>query len=190
LFFGEAHCVQCHSVAGDANEMFSDFREHVLAVPQLVPTSGNVAFAGPNGNEDLGRGSVSGLDADRYAFRTAPLRNASLAAAFMHDGAFTTLEAAIRHHLDPAASADSYSAAAQHLPPDLRGPLGPIEPMLARLDPLLAELPPLTDAEVHALAAFVSRALLDPRARPERLRTLVPERLPSGRAPLEFQFDR
>ena len=37
LFFGEAGCVSCHSVSGESNEMFSDFREHVLAVPQLAP---------------------------------------------------------------------------------------------------------------------------------------------------------
>jgi hypothetical protein len=34
----------------------------------------------------------------------------------------------------------------------------------------------------------VRDALLDPAARPDRLRHLVPERLPSGRPPLTFQF--
>jgi cytochrome c peroxidase len=190
LFFGEGRCVQCHSVAGDSNEMFSDFREHVLAVPQLVPLVGNVPFAGPGGNEDLGRESTTGDPADRYAFRTAPLRNAAVAAAFMHDGAFTSLEAAIRHHLDAAQSARAYDPAAQGLPSDLSGPTGPIEPALARLDPLLQAPPALSAEDVRALTAFVGGALLDPRALPERLRRLVPDRLPSGRTPLEFQFGR
>jgi cytochrome c peroxidase len=28
LFFGKANCVSCHAVSGQANEMFSDFKEH------------------------------------------------------------------------------------------------------------------------------------------------------------------
>src|SRR5262249_42793944 len=55
LFFGSAGCVSCHQVAGQSNEMFSDFREHVIGVPQLVPSSTNVRFDGPGGNEDFGR---------------------------------------------------------------------------------------------------------------------------------------
>ena len=30
LFFGRARCVECHAVAGGSNEMFSDFRNHVI----------------------------------------------------------------------------------------------------------------------------------------------------------------
>jgi cytochrome c peroxidase len=37
LFFGKAGCVSCHSVAGSSNEMFSDFKNHVLGVPQIAP---------------------------------------------------------------------------------------------------------------------------------------------------------
>src|SRR5919197_5236898 len=36
LFFGKAGCVSCHSVSGASNEMFTDFGEHAIAVPQLV----------------------------------------------------------------------------------------------------------------------------------------------------------
>ena len=39
------------------------------------------------------------------------------------------------------------------------------------------------------LVAFVRDGLLDPRARPERLRHLVPAALPSGRPVHQFQFD-
>jgi hypothetical protein len=35
---------------------------------------------------------------------------------------------------------------------------------------------------------FVRNGLLDPAARPEYLRRLIPERLPSGRAPFRFEF--
>ena len=45
----------------------------------------------------------------------------------------------------------------------------------------------LDEHEVQALVAFVRDALLDPAAHPQRLRRLIPERLPSGRAGLTFQ---
>jgi cytochrome c peroxidase len=188
LFFGSAGCVACHAVSGSSNEMFSDFREHVIGVPQIVPSDTNNTFAGPDANQDFGREDFTGNSNDRYAFRTAPLRNIAFAPAFMHDGAFTTLEAAIQHHLDVVASARSYSPAAQGLPPDLTGPVGPIESMLARLDPLVATPTLLTDTQVDDVVAFVRDGLLDPRARPNNLRRLVPDDLPSGRPPLQFEF--
>jgi hypothetical protein len=59
--------------------------------------------------------------------------------------------------------------------------------VLARLDPLLREPVPLAADEIEALVDFVRDGLLDPDARPERLRRLIPERLPSGRPGLTFQ---
>src|SRR5262249_2913210 len=58
LFFGKAGCVTCHSVAGASNEMFSDFKEHVIATPQLVPLITNNQFDGPRANQDFGREEV------------------------------------------------------------------------------------------------------------------------------------
>jgi cytochrome c peroxidase len=186
LFFGRAGCVGCHAVSGAANEMFSDFREHVIGVPQVAPTGGNVPFDGPGANEDFGLEQVTGDLADRYAFRTSPLRNVALQPAFMHNGAFVRLEDAVRHHLNADASARGYVPAA--LAPDLRGPMGPVAPVLDRLDRRLRRPLALSAAEVADLVAFVGGGLLDPAARPQRLRRLVPARLPSGRPPLTFQF--
>ncbi|HEV7839158.1 MAG TPA: cytochrome c peroxidase, partial [Gemmatimonadaceae bacterium] len=135
LFFGRAGCVRCHQVSGTSNEMFSDFREHVIGVPQVAPSFGNVVFDGPDADEDFGLEQVTGRAADRYGFRTSPLRNVALQPTFMHNGAFVRLEDAIRHHLNAYASARAYSSRA--LAPDLRGPTGPIDPVLERLDPLL-----------------------------------------------------
>lgn len=188
LFFGRAGCVACHAVAGEANEMFSDFRDHNIGVPQLVPRATNAQFDGPAANEDFGRAEITGDPADRYAFRTAPLRNAAMQPAFMHDGAFATLEGAIRHHLDPLGSARGYDPAGHGLPADLAGRIGPLDPILARLDPLLAAPPALSEGEVCQLAAFVGGGLLDPGATPDRLRHLVPQAAPSGRAMLRFDF--
>ena len=185
LFFGRAGCVTCHAVSGGSNEMFSDFRLHVAGVPQIVPSSANVAFDGPGANEDFGLEQVTGNTADRYAFRTSPLRNVALQPAFMHNGAFTRLEDAIRYHLDAIAGAASFTPT--RLPADLRGPMGPVQPVLERLDPLLRTPAALTPDEIESLIAFVRDGLLDPAARPQRLRRLIPETLPSGQAGLVFQ---
>jgi len=185
LFFGRAGCVACHAVSGASNEMFSDFRQHVAGIPQTAPAFGNVVFDGPGANEDFGLEQVTGNPADRYAFRTSPLRNVALQPAFMHNGAFVRLEDAIRYHLDAVRGAAAFNTA--RLPMDLQGPTGPTQPVLARLDPLLGRPVALTDTEFEALVDFVRNGLLDPDARPQRLRRLIPEKLPSGRANLIFQ---
>jgi hypothetical protein len=63
-------------------------------------------------DEDFGLEQVTGLPADYYKFRTSPLRNAALQAAFFHNGAFRHLEDAIRHHLDVFSSARNYDPVA------------------------------------------------------------------------------
>ena len=188
LFFGAARCSVCHSVAGESNEMFSDFQEHVIGVPQIVPSLTNATFDGPGLNEDFGLEQITGDPADRYKFRTSPLRNVALQPTFMHNGAFTRLEDAIRHHLNVVESISNYTPAGQDLPADLSGPLGPMAPVLARLDPALSTPIVLTEAQFEQLLAFVRDGLLDPRATPARLQHLVPRRVPSGRPMLVFEF--
>lgn len=185
LFFGRAGCVECHAVSGRSNEMFSDFRQHVAGVPQIVPSFGNVTFDGPGANEDFGLEQVTGNPGDRYAFRTSPLRNVALQPDFMHNGAFTRLDDAIRYHLDAISGAETFRT--DHLPVDLQGAIGPMQPVLRRLDRLLQKPVRLSDAEFDALVDFVRVGLLDPDARPHRLQHLIPEKLPSGRRPLVFQ---
>lgn len=185
LFFGEAGCVQCHAVSGASNEMFSDFQQHVLAVPQVAPAVTNSVFDGPGQNEDFGLEQVTGNPDDRYMFRTSPLRNLAMQPAFFHNGALTTIEDAVRHHLDVFTSARNYSPA--HLDADLQGPVGPIEPVLARIDPLVAEPLELSEEEFGDLVAFLRDGLLDDRARPENLMKLIPRTVPSGRPTMEFE---
>jgi cytochrome c peroxidase len=184
LFFGKAGCVQCHAVSGQANEMFSDFRQHVAGVPQIAPSFANVTFDGSGANEDFGLEQVTGNPGDRYAFRTSPLRNVALQPAFMHNGAFVRLEDAIRYHLNAVNGAATYSPS--HLAADLRGPTGPMQPVLDRLDPSLSKPIELSDVEFAALVDFVRNGLLDAEALPQRLRRLIPEKLPSGRPNLIF----
>jgi cytochrome c peroxidase len=191
LFFGKANCVSCHAVAGDSNEMFTDLENRVAGVPQIAPFFGagrsNMIFDGPGADEDFGLEQVTGNPADRYKFRTAPLRNVSLAPAFFHNGAFTRLEDAISHHLNVVESARGYSAAAAGVDLDLRHRLGPIEPVLSRLDRRLRNPIALDGREFSDLVAFVRDGLLDKRATRENLCRLVPETVPSGSPVLQFQ---
>jgi cytochrome c peroxidase len=188
LFFGKAGCVVCHAVSGQSNEMFSDFKQHVLGIPQIVPSVGNVVFDGPGANEDFGLEQITGDPSDRYKFRTSPIRNVALQPTFMHNGAFTRLEDAIRHHLDVCTSARKYNPADAGVASDLRCLLGPIEPVLARIDPLVAYPTHLTDQEFDWLVDFVRNGLLDDGADPRHLRRLAPKRVPSGRQVLTFEF--
>jgi cytochrome c peroxidase len=191
LFFGKAGCVECHAVAGASNEMFSDFENRVVGVPQIAPGfgagTGNTRFDGPGADQDFGAEQVSGNPADRYAFRTSPLRNAALQPAFFHNGAFTRLSDAILHHLDAVESARAYNPTRAGVAPDLRGRLGPIEPVLDRLDPILRSPIVLSRGEFRDLVGFVRDGLLDQRARPRHLCDLVPRRVPSGRPVAVFE---
>lgn len=187
LFFGKARCVACHKVSGRSNEMFSDFSQHVIGVPQIAPAVGNVPFDGPAQNEDFGLEQITGNSLDRYKFRTSPLRNVALQPAFFHNGAFTRLEDAIRHHLDVFASARQYNPGAAGVDPDLMAPMGPIEPVLTRVDPILATPIQLTDDEFQQLVDFVRDGLLDRRATPAFLKKQIPKTVPSGFPVLKFQ---
>jgi cytochrome c peroxidase len=191
LFFGRARCVTCHAVAGGANEMFTDLENHVVGVPQIAPYfgagTGNVIFDGPGEDEDFGLEQITGSQADRYKFRTAPLRNLAVAPAFFHNGAFTRIDDAIRHHLDVYESARHYSPVAAGVAVDLTHRLGPIESVLRRLDRTLRNRIELNRTEFSDLLAFVRNGLLDERAKKENLCKLVPRSVPSASPVLEFQ---
>jgi cytochrome c peroxidase len=167
LFCGKAACASCHS-----GPLLSDFQHHALAVPQVGP--GKL-----EASEDRGLALVSGDSADDYKFRTPALRNVALTGPWMHDGAFTTLEGAVRHHLDPISSLNDYDPS--QLPPPFRDTVD-TDPTrnaarAAALDPLLATPIGLTQDEFDDLMAFLY-ALTDPHAL--NLLNDVPASVPSG----------
>lgn len=152
LFFGRARCASCHS-----GPLLSDFERHSLAVPRL-------------GRERAPYRKEAG-------FRTPPLRNVALTGPWMHDGCFATLDAVVRHHLDPRGSLERYTGA--ELAEPFRATLDR-DPehrreALAALDPLLAKVG-LSDDEIRDLVAFLE-ALTDPEARRP---VESPRRVPSG----------
>ena len=116
---------------------------------------------------------------DTCKFQTSPLRNLAVQAAFFHNGAFTSLSEALRHHLDAIELGPQYDPVKAGVAADLTHNTGPIALVLRRLDPALSKLPPLSDQEFSDLLAFLRDGLLDPRARPEFLRRFIPASVPS-----------
>jgi cytochrome c peroxidase len=96
---GGAGCAGCHR-----GDLFTDQYYHVLGMPQIGRGKGD----GDTGSDDFGRNRVTGTDSDKYAFRTPSLLNVTETGPWGHDGAFTTLEAAVRYHLDPQTAFDAY----------------------------------------------------------------------------------
>jgi cytochrome c peroxidase len=191
VFFGKGRCVDCHAVAGAANEMFSDFQNRVVGVPQIAPVfgvgTGNMIFDGPGKDEDFGLEQVTGNPVDRYRFRTSPLRNVALQPAFFHNGAYTRLRDAVEFHLDALRHAPAYDPRRAGVDKDLRLRLGPIAPVLDRLDPWLLAPVELSHRERQDLLAFLRRGLLDERATRPAFCALVPRAVPSGLPTLRFE---
>ena len=169
LFYGEAGCSVCHS-----GTLLTDESFHNRVVPQLGPGQGD----GIDGLSDFGRERVTADVADRYKFRTAPLRNVSMTGPWMHSGAFIRLEDVVRHELDPVASAMSYIA--DDLRPDFAATYHP-EQTVAIVGAMDAnETVPvlLTDSEIADMVIFLE-SLTSPRVSTLASRN-TPDRVPSG----------
>jgi len=188
VFFGDGKCITCHATKGKSNEMFSDFENHVAGVPQLAPPLGvntsNMIYDGAGEDEDFGAMQISGDPADKYKFRTAPLRNVALSPAFFHNGAFARLDDAIRFHIDPTRS---YNPAAAGIDADLTVRMGPrVDP--SYFHPLFKNGGiALSEAQIRDVTQFVKTGLLDPRAKKENLCNLIPKAVPSTLTVLTFE---
>lgn len=101
---GGAGCFECHS-----GDFFTDEKFYNLAMPQIG--RGKAAQG-----KDLGRYSISRNPEDTYAQRTPSLLNITTSAPYGHTGTFNTLEAAIKHHLNPLDSINEFDFGLQSLP--------------------------------------------------------------------------
>ncbi len=144
-FYGGS-CASCHS-----GSLMTDQQHHNLAVPQLGPGKDPVSGL------DEGRFLQTGNEADRFAFRTPPLRNVALTGPWMHNGAFSQLEDVIRHKFDPDGSLRNYYVS--QLPAFLQATVRMDDATLAALtesiDPLLPAGEALTDDQLNDLLAFL-----------------------------------
>lgn len=198
IFFGKGNCVSCHAVSGSSNQMFSDFTDHNAGTPQIHPVfglgSGNVPFSQAdcpgktaNGTLDYGREEFTGNIADRYKFRSSPLRNAILQSSYFHNGSFKDLKKAIIYHLDPAKNISSYSPGRNGVPADLKYRASDMPAVMAGIDPALRNGIRLSEKETGDLYNFVSNGLYDDNASPDKMKKLIPKRVPSGVKPAFFE---
>jgi cytochrome c peroxidase len=178
LFYGAAGCSECHS-----GVLQTDHDFHAIAMPQIGEGKGDNLPGYNDGHDDFGYERVSGNMADRFKFRTPTLRNIIMTAPYGHAGAFNTLEAILRHHLNPEMSLEHYDQDQAVLPS--RDDLDHYDFIVMNDEvrrSAIAEackLKPrkLREKDIHALLAFLE-ALTDPSA--WDMRADVPSRVPSG----------
>jgi cytochrome c peroxidase len=168
LFFTKARCSTCHFGPLLGGQSFAG-----AGVPQLGPGFGSDAPL------DLGQGPQFAGQSQRFLFRVPSLRNVELTAPYMHDGAFTTLDAVVHHYNDIEKTLRNYDVS--QLDPRLRaqyqGDPATIDAILAATSPFIRQPLGLTEDELHRLVAFL-QSLTDPAARD--LTALIPTSVPSG----------
>lgn len=169
LFYGKAKCAECHT-----GKLLTDQKPHNMGVIPIGP--------GPQESEDFDFGvthrSDFGLE-DKWHFRTPPLRNVELTAPYMHNGAYATLEAAVRHQLNPVYELENYDAT--QLEPEFRGAVHndpAVIKMVKSTMPEERKYPThFTEEEIADLVAFL-KSLTSPSAR--NLEHTIPDSVPSG----------
>jgi cytochrome c peroxidase len=107
LFVGKARCIKCHD-----GPYLSDQELHATGVPEIEPLEKDSlcvatrhfftkdagykhAKHGYRIPADYGREIISKDEIDRYKFKTPTLREITITAPYMHNGAFVTLEEVI-----------------------------------------------------------------------------------------------
>jgi cytochrome c peroxidase len=113
VFRGKGSCITCHTV-GEKSALFTDHKfyntghgwqrsmapEKIIHQVQLAPG----VFVDVSDEQlddfekplpDVGRYEVTLDPKDRWAYKTPSLRNVAITAPYMHDGAFSTLEAVV-----------------------------------------------------------------------------------------------
>jgi cytochrome c peroxidase len=180
LFYSpkKANCARCHSGAFQTDHDF-----HAIAMPQIGPGKGDNLNGFSDGHDDFGRSTITGNIKDRFSFRTPTLSNIALTAPYGHDGAYNTLEAVVKHHLNAKVSLHQYDQSQAVLPS--RADLDEIDFIVMnnpqRIQPIAEtnELAPilLKDQQFKRLIDFLN-ALTDPAA--VDIRKNTPSRVPSG----------
>ncbi|PWQ99364.1 cytochrome-c peroxidase [Leucothrix arctica] len=174
LFYGKAECSSCHSGALQTDHDF-----HAIMLPSFGPgrTRRFEHIA-----RDRGRINETDRLEDSYRFRTPSLRNVAATGPYGHNGAYSSLEGIIRHHIDPVKSIENYDASQLVMPQD---------EYLVKNDFLIQQdkretaslkryrdidLPALTDLEIEQVIAFLE-ALTDEKSLYGRLG--APSQVPS-----------
>ena len=174
-------CVNCHT-----NALGTDNAFHNTALAQFGPGPRSGGLGAP---DDFGRERVTGNPADRYRFRTTPLRNVEFTAPFGHAGEIVDLRAFIDHYsvhpaTDPAGNVPGPQQNLRdydvtQIEDRLEGTLlDNTEAILANIDPLFATGSPIQPAFVDPITAFmIANSDMDSI---DRGLATVPATVPSG----------
>jgi cytochrome c peroxidase len=127
-----AACADCHSGLYQTDQAY-----HAIAMPQIGPGRGSNGPGRSGGFEDFGRQQVTGYAADTLKFRTPSLRNVALTAPYGHSGAYNSLRAVVKHHIDPVTSLYQYN--------DQRQAILPIHPLLDDENYIAMDNPQIVD---------------------------------------------
>lgn len=170
---GKGNCVSCHS-----GNNFTDLKFHKTLTPQFGPGGTVPGGDGPGGLDDFGRMRNSHNAADKYAWRTPPLRGVELTAPYGRLGQYTELEDQLLHYIDPTRALLDYDIS------QVDGLVAPDNVVLDNtaailangVDPLLSTVH-ITPADVPDLIAFLY-SLTDDAQRD--MNHLIPATVPSG----------
>jgi len=172
LFYGDAGCAACHSGA-----LLTDHGFHAMGQPQIGPGK---AARFQSHARDEGRFRVTGVVADKYAFRTPSLRNVEFTGPWGHAGAYSDLSKFVTAHADPRTALYNFERSGVVLPRfdtlDWRIMDEPTE-VAAIADAVSVRAIPLTSKEVSEIVAFLG-SLTDTTALAGRLG--IPNSVPSG----------
>ena len=181
VFFKDGQCSTCH-----AGDLFSDFENYNIGVPQVGPgtaqTDTDPAYKGL-ATWDFGLEEIDFNRLDRFKFRTPPLRGVALSSPYMHNGAYTKLEDAIRHHTNPEQAYANYDITQIEADMQAADGLKPMGPVFERRNPVALghgtgqRRIDLTDAQINDLVEFL-KTLTDPKLLDTA--SLAPQTVPSG----------
>ena len=163
LFFksreqGGANCINCHT-----GDFYTDEQLHVVAMPQVGRGRGD----GPTFDDDFGRYKVTRLDEDKYRFRTPTLLNVAVTGPWGHAGAYTSLEAVVKHYANPFVALEEYDFGQISPLIRVKNTIANTREALKVLQEnrqsgvLTVEDIPLSDSDINDLVTFL-KALTDP----------------------------
>lgn len=168
----KGNCASCHS--GNA---LTDQQYHKTLSPMFGPGGSVPGGDGPGGLDDFGRMRNTLDPADKYAWRTPPLRGVELTAPYGRLGQYTTLDGFLSHYHDPVAALQHYDIT-QLLLTVLHGTLlnNTADVLASGVDPLLSTIK-IKNQDHADLKAFLF-SLTDDAQRD--LNHLIPDSVPSG----------
>lgn len=174
IFFDskQGNCVSCHS-----GNNLTDLKFHKTLTPMFGPGGSVPAGDGPGGLDDFGRMRNSHDPADKYAWRTPPLRGVELTAPYGRLGQYTELEDHILHYINPTQALLNYDITQLDMT-ELHGTLlnNTAAILASGVDPLLSTVH-ISPCDVPDLVAFL-HSLTDDAERD--LNHLIPATVPSG----------